>query len=154
MKCKAPMVGPLSTWLPASTSQRLWTTLWATLVLLWWAATHPRYICMSTGLCACPGPVLRPAPRPEPWCQAYNRKLVREVAENDAAEVGAPLLRAMPLCVGDLDPCRWCPYLHLSACMHARLPCINMCDLCLLATGSYNGISEQHQDWNPTRLLY
>lgn len=123
MKCKAPMVGPLSTWLPASTSQRLWTTLWATLVLLWWAATHPRYICMSTGLCACPGPVLRPAPRPEPWCQAYNRKLVKEVAENDAADVRAPCCCALcPSMLKTLICAGVCYVFILDACMHACMP--------------------------------
>ena len=87
MKCRTTVMDPSSSWLHASMSQRLWTTLWITLVLVWWGVTHTQYICMSTGLCDCPGPVLKPAPRLEPWCQAYNRKLVKEVAENDAAEV-------------------------------------------------------------------
>lgn len=98
MKCKMSVMAP-SSWLHASMAQRLWTTLWATLVVLWWAATHTQYICRSTGLCDCPGPVLRPAPRPEPWCQAYNQRLAKEVAANDAAEVRAPWRRPMPHCL-------------------------------------------------------
>ena len=71
--------------------QRAYITLWATLVLLWWASTHTLQFCRSTGLCDCPGPVLKPSPRPEPWCQSFNRKLAQEVAQNDAGKASGAI---------------------------------------------------------------
>jgi hypothetical protein len=66
--------------------QRAFIALWATLVLLWWCSTHTVQFCRSTGLCICPGPVLKPSPRAEPWCQSFNRKLAQEVGDNDAGQ--------------------------------------------------------------------
>ena len=57
------------------------TTTCCTLVLLWWYAIHPQWFK------DCPGPVLKPSPRPEPWCVSFNKKLKKEVARADAGKV-------------------------------------------------------------------
>ncbi len=60
------------------------TCFWCTLVLLWWYAIHPQWFK------DCPGPILKPAPRPESWCVSYNKKLNKEVALADANKVSLP----------------------------------------------------------------
>ena len=68
------------------------TCIWCTLTLLWWYAIHPQWFR------DCPGPVLKPAPRPEPWCVSYNKKLNKEVAKADANKVRASLaFQALPI---------------------------------------------------------
>lgn len=74
-----------------STRERIsrwaWTFLWAMLVVTWYCVTHTEKFCRRTGLCDCPGPVLVPSPRLEPWCVAFNKKLFKEVAKADAGQV-------------------------------------------------------------------
>ena len=69
------------------------TCIWCTLVLLWWYAIHPQWFR------DCPGPILKPSPRPEPWCVSYNKKLNKEVAKADANKVssGQPALHTVAL---------------------------------------------------------
>jgi hypothetical protein len=83
-------------------SQWLWTACWTFLVISWWCVTHTQLFCRNTGLCTCPGPVLKPSARPEPWCVSFNKKLVQEVKEADAEEV-TPIL--LPLTVKQATAC-------------------------------------------------
>ena len=87
------------------------TTTCCTLVLLWWYAIHPQWFR------DCPGPVLKPSPRPEPWCVSFNKKLNKEVAIADAGKVSLIAAGASAMLHG-------CPEVplaqqHLNVCCHA-----------------------------------